>query len=180
MVDQRLGAVSQGLSLLAASVWRGGNTASNLRPERARLDGGCVKLSVIIPARNEAESISQTLEQTASTLDAAGIDYEILVIDDASTDETPGIVRSLGDMNARIRYLRSPYPSGFGFTVRYGLDAFEGDAVAVMMADASDSPDDLVVYHRLLESGYDCAFGSRFVRGARVHDYPRPKLVLNR
>ena len=64
--------------------------------------------------------------------------------------------------------------------MRYGLDRFEGDAVAIMMADGSDSPDDLVRYHAVLESGYDCAFGSRFIRGAKVEDYPRPKLVLNR
>jgi dolichol-phosphate mannosyltransferase len=144
------------------------------------MDGSRVKLSVVIPAHNESGSIRETLEQTAVTLGTAGIDYELLVIDDASTDSTPRIVRAMATENDRIRYLRSEYPRGFGFTVRYGLDSFEGDAVAVMMADASDSPDDLVTYYRLLRDGYDCAFGSRFVRGARVHDYPRFKLVLNR
>jgi dolichol-phosphate mannosyltransferase len=48
------------------------------------------------------------------------------------------------------------------------------------MADGSDSPKDLVAYQRLLEEGYDCAFGSRFIRGAKVDDYPLLKLVLNR
>ncbi len=48
------------------------------------------------------------------------------------------------------------------------------------MADGSDAPADLVTYFRLLEEGYDCAFGSRFVRGAHVTAYPRLKLVLNR
>ena len=61
-----------------------------------------------------------------------------------------------------------------------GLDVFEGDAVAIVMADGSDDPEDLVRYHRVLEEGYDCAFGSRFVRGSSVHDYPRFKLALNR
>jgi dolichol-phosphate mannosyltransferase len=64
--------------------------------------------------------------------------------------------------------------------VRAGLDEFTGDAVAIVMADGSDSPDDVLRYYRLLEEGYDCAFGSRFVRGASVQDYPRFKLVLNR
>ena len=49
-----------------------------------------------------------------------------------------------------------------------------------MMADGSDDPADLVRYHRLLESGYDCVFGSRFLPESRVYDYPRLKLVLNR
>ena len=48
------------------------------------------------------------------------------------------------------------------------------------MADGSDSPDDLVAFYRKLQEGYDCVFGSRFMRGARVVDYPWPKLVMNR
>ena len=64
--------------------------------------------------------------------------------------------------------------------MRAGLEAFTGDGVAIVMADLSDDPDDLVAYHRLLEAGYDCAFGSRFIRGGRATDYPLPKLILNR
>jgi dolichol-phosphate mannosyltransferase len=89
-------------------------------------------------------------------------------------------VHALCDRIPALRYVASRYPRGFGFAVRYGLDSFEGDAVCVMMADASDSPVDLVAYYRLLESGYDCAFGSRFVRGAAVSGYPWFKLALNR
>jgi dolichol-phosphate mannosyltransferase len=113
-------------------------------------------------------------------LAAEGIDYELLVVDDASTDRTAEIVHELVDANDRIRYHRSQYPPGFGFAVRNGLDEFKGDAVAIVMADGSDRPEDLVRYYRLLEEGYDCAFGSRFIRGATVNDYPRFKLALNR
>ena len=74
----------------------------------------------------------------------------------------------------------SPYHGGFGLTVRAGLERFEGDAVAIVMADRSDDPQDLVRYYRVLEEGYDCAFGSRFIRGSVVRDYPRVKLVINR
>jgi dolichol-phosphate mannosyltransferase len=49
-----------------------------------------------------------------------------------------------------------------------------------MMADLSDSPKDLVMYYRLLEQGYDCAFGTRFANGGRTFDYPKIKLILNR
>jgi dolichol-phosphate mannosyltransferase len=139
-----------------------------------------LKLSVVIPAHNEAASIAGTLRKTAAALEAAQVDYELLVVDDASGDNTGDVVRALAAKDGSVRYLRSEYPRGFGFAVRYGLDSFEGDAVAVMMADGSDSPVDLVAYHRLLEAGYHCAFGSRFIRGSRVYDYPRVKLVLNR
>jgi dolichol-phosphate mannosyltransferase len=64
--------------------------------------------------------------------------------------------------------------------IRAGLERFSGDAVAIMMADGSDDPEDLVRYHHLLEDGYDCAFGSRFVHGAEVSGYPGFKMVLNR
>lgn len=139
-----------------------------------------MKLSVVIPAHNEEASIGSTLLGVSSTLDAHGIQYELLVVDDASTDRTAEVVCGLVDANDRIRYHRSHYPPGFGFAVRSGLDEFTGDAVAIVMADGSDHPDDLVRYCRLLEEGYDCAFGSRFVRGAAVYDYPRFKLILNR
>jgi dolichol-phosphate mannosyltransferase len=139
-----------------------------------------VKLSVVIPAHNEEGSIRATVTGATNALEAAGIDHEILVVDDASTDATAALVNRLVDANPRVRYVRSHHPGGFGFAVRAGLERFRGDAVAIVMADGSDSPDDLVQYHRVLEEGYDCAMGSRFLRGSSVHDYPRFKLLLNR
>jgi dolichol-phosphate mannosyltransferase len=139
-----------------------------------------LKLSVVIPAHNELGSITETLGGLAEALDRESIDYELLVVDDSSSDGTLELVRTLGADNPRIRGIVSHLPRGFGYTVRAGLERFEGDAVAIVMADASDSPADLVTYYRLLEEGYDCAFGSRFIRGAHVYDYPRLKLVLNR
>ena len=139
-----------------------------------------MKLSVVIPAHNEAGSIAASVRGTASVLDRKGIDYELIVIDDASVDGTSAVVEDLANSNDRIHCYRSHYSRGFGLTVRAGLDRYQGDAVAIMMADGSDDPEDLVSYHRVLEDGYDCAFGSRFVGGGRVVDYPRLKLVLNR
>jgi dolichol-phosphate mannosyltransferase len=69
-----------------------------------------------------------------------------------------------------VRYILSPY--GVGFTVRAGLKRFEGDAVAILMADGSDDPHDLVRYHRILLQGYDCVFGSRFIAMARAGNVP--------
>jgi dolichol-phosphate mannosyltransferase len=139
-----------------------------------------MKLSVIIPAHNEAESIGATVERTAAELERVGIDYEILVIDDASGDGTPQAVQAIAESNPKIRCVRSHLPPGFGHAIRAGLERYSGDAVAIMMADLSDSPKDLVLYYRVLEQGYDCAFGTRFGHGGRAYDYPRFKLVLNR
>ena len=139
-----------------------------------------MKLSVVMPAQNEEGSVGKTVEGVAEVLDRAEIDYEVVVVNDDSEDSTEAVVAALGESNPRIKVHRSHNERGFGNAIRAGLDVFTGDAVAIVMADASDNPQDLVLYHRLLEDGYDCAFGSRFVPGAKVYDYPRVKYVVNR
>ena len=137
-------------------------------------------LSVLIPAHDEADSIGSTLSELEVVLDGSHLDYEVLVIDDASTDGTHAAVRLAAAANPRIHYHLSHNPPGFGHAVRAGLDLFRGEIVAIVMADGSDDPQDLLRYVDVIDSGYDCAFGSRFVRGACVHQYPKFKLVLNR
>ena len=139
-----------------------------------------MKLSVVIPAHNEVESVGQTVLATVEELERAGIDHEVLVIDDSSSDGTGDLVREIAEQRPTVRCERSHLPPGFGHAVRAGLDLYNGDAVAIMMADLSDSPKDLVMYYHLLEQGFDCAFGTRFGRGGTTHDYPRVKLILNR
>jgi glycosyltransferase involved in cell wall biosynthesis len=139
-----------------------------------------LKLSVVMPAQNEEGSVGATVEGVVAVLEREGVDYEVVVVNDDSDDSTEAVVAALGERNPRIRVHRSHNERGFGNAIRAGLDVFSGDAVAIVMADASDDPEDLVGYHQLLEEGYDCAFGSRFVAGAKVHDYPRVKYVVNR
>jgi dolichol-phosphate mannosyltransferase len=139
-----------------------------------------MKLSVVMPAQNEEGSVVATVEGVVAALEREAIDYEVIVVNDDSEDSTEAVVAAIGAGNPRVRCHRSHYERGFGMAIRAGLDVFEGDAVAIVMADASDDPEDLVRYHRILEDGWDCAFGSRFVPGAQVHDYPRLKLTINR
>jgi dolichol-phosphate mannosyltransferase len=139
-----------------------------------------MKLSVVIPAHNEEETVAETVEGIVAALSREQIEHEVIVVDDSSSDGTAAVVAQLAEGNPQVRCLPSPFRNGFGFAVRAGLDAFEGDAVAIVMADGSDSPEDLVVYQRQLEAGYECAFGSRFIQGSQVIDYPRSKLIMNR
>jgi dolichol-phosphate mannosyltransferase len=139
-----------------------------------------MKLSVVMPAQNEEGSVGATVEGVVASLEREGVDYEVVVVNDDSTDSTEAVVAAIGERNPRVRVHRSHYERGFGMAIRAGLDVYEGDAVAIVMADASDDPEDLGRYYRILEQGYDCAFGSRFMPGAHVHDYPKLKYTINR
>jgi dolichol-phosphate mannosyltransferase len=136
--------------------------------------------SVVIPARDEEESLPSTIEQIFNTFTAERIAHEIVVVDDGSADRTWEVLRALKQKFPTVVPTQNDGPHGFGRAVTWGFDHSRGDAVVVMMADASDSPTDAVKYWRLLNEGNDCAFGSRFMAGSAVIDYPRVKLFVNR
>jgi dolichol-phosphate mannosyltransferase len=137
-------------------------------------------LSVVIPAHNEEGRIANTVLGLHQALRQAAIPHEILVVNDNSRDGTQKVLDELLSEIAELRSITNSPPNGYGYAVRAGLAAFHGEAVAIVMADGSDSPDDVVEYYRKFQEGYDCVFGSRFIRGARVEDYPWFKLVFNR
>lgn len=137
--------------------------------------------SVIVPARDEEESLPGTLREIHQVLSAANIPHEIVVVDDGSRDRTWEVLQSLQPEIPSLAPVRNEGANGFGRAITCGLDAMKGDACVIMMADASDSPQDAVAYwHLLNDEGYECVFGSRFIKGARVTDYPRVKLLVNR
>jgi dolichol-phosphate mannosyltransferase len=139
-----------------------------------------MKLSVVMPARNEEGCVVETIRGVLSTLRREKIPHEIVVINDGSTDSTEEKLNALADLESAVRVFTNTGRHGFGMAVRFGLERFTGDVAAVMMADNSDSPEDLVLYYRQIQEGYECAFGSRFIGGSRVIDYPTHKLLLNR
>ncbi len=139
-----------------------------------------MKFSVVIPAHNEAENLAPTVERSARALTETGFDYEIVVVNDNSEDDTDAVMNRLCARDPAVRLVHNRGPRGFGLAVRTGLQHFSGDAVAIVMADGSDSPEDIVTYFQRIQEGYECVFGSRFVSGSRIIDYPPHKLLLNR
>jgi dolichol-phosphate mannosyltransferase len=137
-------------------------------------------LSVVIPARNEEACIADTVEHLHAELKQRGISHEIIVVDDCSTDQTWAILGKLAGRIPELRPVQNNGEHGYGRAVIRGLDCMEGDAAVIMMADESDDCRDVARYWEKLNEGYDCVFGSRFVKGGAVIGYPVVKLIINR
>jgi dolichol-phosphate mannosyltransferase len=138
------------------------------------------KLSVVIPARDEEGCIASTVEHLHLELRLQKVPHEIVVVDDGSSDSTWSILTDLAKNNDCLKPVKNEGRHGFGCAIIKGFDSTTGDAVVVMMADESDDCRDVVRYWHLLNEGWDCAFGSRFVKGGGVIDYPWLKLRINR
>jgi dolichol-phosphate mannosyltransferase len=137
-------------------------------------------LSIVIPMQNEEGAITSTVEHLHVELRLHNIPHEIIAVDDGSTDATWSVVQGLAPRVSTLRPVRNTGEHGFGRAVICGIDHSRGDAVVVMMADESDDCRDVVAYWTLLSEGWDAVFGSRFLRGGGVFDYPVHKLMINR
>ena len=157
-------------------------------PQNVTVNARCVDqvkrplslLSIVIPARDEAGCIASTVEHLHLELRLNQVPHEIIVVDDGSTDETWSILTQLRKGNDALSAVQNAAPHGFGRAVASGLDRARGDALVIMMADESDDCRDVVRYWKTLNEGYDCVFGSRFISGGGVIDYPPLKLWINR
>ncbi|MEY2598677.1 MAG: hypothetical protein RLZZ142_936 [Verrucomicrobiota bacterium] len=136
--------------------------------------------SIVIPARNEEGALPSSLRHLHLELKLQGVPHEIIVVDDGSTDGTWQVLAEIASEIPQLRPVKNPGPNGFGRAIQYGLSQMKGDAVTIMMADESDDCRDAVKYWQVLNTGVDCVFGSRFIKGGGAIDYPWVKLTLNR
>ena len=137
-------------------------------------------LSLVIPARDEEGCVAETVSALHQVLHAHHVPHEIVVVDDGSRDGTWKVLEAVQNAIPELHPVKNEGLHGFGRAVECGIEHARGDAVVICMADASDTPDDVVTYWKLLNQGYECVFGSRFMQGSRVVGYPRMKLLLNR
>ncbi|MDI6642234.1 MAG: glycosyltransferase family 2 protein [Elusimicrobiota bacterium] len=139
-----------------------------------------MKLSVVIPAHNEENCLYSVVEEIHNYLSEEKIENEIIIVNDNSTDSTPEKIDKLIEKYNSIRRVDNTPPPGFGRAIKTGLDKVKGDVVAIVMGDGSDDPKDIVKCYKKIQEGYDCIFGSRFIKGAIIKDYPLVKLIFNR
>lgn len=111
-----------------------------------------VKLSIVIPARNEAESLRHILPRLVSLMGGT----EILVVDDGSTDDTPAVCAA-----SKVRHLRHHYAKGNGAAIKTGARAARGDVIIFMDADGQHKPEDIPALLEKFNEGYDMVIGAR-------------------
>lgn len=139
-----------------------------------------MKLSVVIPVHNEQGCIKKVAEALIHELEQNVIPYEIIIVNDNSTDDTPAILNEIVTLHREVKVIHAQPPKGFGRTIRRGLESVNADIVVIYMGDGSDDPKDVVRYYHKIVEGYDCVFGSRFIKGSKTIGYPQLKLMLNR
>lgn len=140
-----------------------------------------MKLSVVIPAYNEAGNIEKTVRAFYDVLNREQVDHELLVVNDNSKDNTLEIIEKMELSIPTLRHVTNEGPNGYGYACQKGLDNYHGDCVAITMADLSDDPEDLVSFYRcMVLEEVDMVFGDRWTKKSKVIGYPKHKLWLNR
>ncbi|MCZ7355813.1 MAG: flippase-like domain-containing protein [Candidatus Methanoperedens sp.] len=140
------------------------------------------KISIVVPAHNEEENLANLLGELLPVLEGheETRDYELIIVNDNSTDRTPQIIETLADLNPRIKPVHMLSNPGFGNAIKEGFRNAKGDIIIPVMGDLSDDPEDIIKLVQKIEEGYDIAYGSRFIEGGRTDGYPYAKMIANR
>ena len=139
-----------------------------------------MSLSIIIPCKNEEKTISKTFLKLKKKIKFKIKKFEIILIDDFSIDNTLGILKNISKQNKNIKVIKNKY-KGLGSAINLGIKFSKNKYIAIMMADLSDDPSDLIrYYNEISNNDLDAVFGSRFTRQSKVVEYPIKKLIYNR
>lgn len=117
-------------------------------------------LTIIVPLFNEAESLPELVRWINRTLDGRGWEYEIIMVDDGSTDGSWKVVRELAETDGRIHGIRFRRNYGKSAALYHGFKAAGGNVVVTMDADLQDSPEEIPEMYRMVtEDGWDVVSG---------------------
>jgi len=139
-----------------------------------------MSLSIIIPCRNEEESIEDTLNEIIKFLRDKIIEFEINVINDFSNDNTFNKVKKISEVEKKIKVYNNQN-IGLGGAINLGIKYSSYKYTVIVMADLSDSPEDIFKYYiEIKTKKLDAVLGSRFINDSRIQNYPKKKLFFNR
>lgn len=134
---------------------------------RADLAAGPRTISVIVPALNEADNLIETIPQAVAVFENLNVDYEVLVVDDGSTDGTPRVMRRLCAEYPHLRSVRLRRNAGKAAALSVGFDHAKNDIFVMMDADGQDEPSEIPVLVAKLDEGFDLVTGRRVIRHDR-------------
>ena len=137
-------------------------------------------VNIIVPLKNEEKGIKNLIENLTPILDKIDKKTNVSLIDDYSSDQTWNILKQYEQKFNFIKIFKKEKLSGFGNALRVGIEKNQDDALIFFMGDCSDNPNDIIEYVKYLDEGYDCVFGSRFIKYSKLYNYPLIKLILNR
>lgn len=137
-------------------------------------------ISVVVPLYNEEESIPLLYEKLTTSLDEYGRPYEMIIVDDGSTDTSFTLLRNLAREDARLRIIR--FRRNFGQTAAFsaGFDHARGEVVITIDADLQNDPYDIPKLMERVDAGYDIVSGWRKDRQDRFLDRKLPSIIANR
>jgi len=137
-----------------------------------------MSLSIIIPCRDEEENISLTIYKLKKKLSKKIKNYEIIIVNDFSEDNTLKVCKKFSSKKIIIK---NNLKKGLGGAINLGISSSKKKYVTIMMADLSDSLSDLIKYYKTIDhEDLDAVMGSRFLKNSKISDYPANKLILNR
>mgnify|MGYP001224454257 CR=1 FL=1 len=137
-------------------------------------------VNILVPLKNEEKSIQHLIEKLIPSINKIDKKINITLIDDHSSDQTWNIIKKYEQQIDCVKGLQNKNLTGFGNALKFGIEKNDDDALIIFMGDCSDDPDDITKYIQYLDEGYDCVFGSRFIKGSKLKNYPFIKLIFNR
>lgn len=143
-----------------------------------------VKVFIVLPAYNEADNLKKLLPQLNSYLSQKQLNFEIVVVNDGSQDETGAVVQSEIKKGSQITLLSHETNKGLGATIRDGLEwaakkAEKNDVIISLDADNSHSPKHMEPMLQLIQSGSDLVIASRYQRGSQTVGVPPLRILLS-
>ena len=139
-----------------------------------------MNISIVIPLLNEEESLKELHHWIAAVMRSNGFSYELIFIDDGSTDNSWKIIKKLSEENPEVKAIRFQKNYGKSQALHAGFDMAEGDVIITMDADLQDSPDEIPeLYRMIMEDGFDLVSGWKKKRYDSILSKNLPSKLFN-